>query len=75
MLFIGVFFKAVVRFNELAEGGTLWFQNLTAIDPVMCLPLILCLSNLLIIEVKLSIKLPTINNHDMFIVLTKSCLI
>lgn len=46
-----VLFKAVIRFYELAEGGTLWFQNLTTVDPTFCLPLILCLSNLLIIQV------------------------
>lgn len=43
--------KAVIRFYELTEGGILWFTNLTAIDPTMSLPLIMCLSNLLIIEV------------------------
>lgn len=45
------YFKAVVRFHELAEGGALWFPNLTDVDPTMCLSLILCLTNLLIIEV------------------------
>lgn len=43
--------KAVIRFYELTEGGILWFTNLTAIDSTMCLPIIMCLSNLLIIEV------------------------
>ncbi|XP_022175252.1 mitochondrial inner membrane protein COX18 [Myzus persicae] len=43
---------AVIRFYELTEGGILWFSNLTAIDSTMCLPLIMCLSNLLIIEVQ-----------------------
>lgn len=46
-----MFIKAVIRFHELAEGGTLWFSNLTAADPTMCIPLTLCLINLLIIEV------------------------
>lgn len=45
------YFIAVARFYELSEGGALWFSNLTAVDPTMCLPLILCLTNLLIIEV------------------------
>ncbi|KAL4149489.1 hypothetical protein QTP88_003430 [Uroleucon formosanum] len=43
---------AVIRFYELTEGGILWFTNLTAIDPTMSLPLIMCLSNLLIIEIQ-----------------------
>lgn len=44
--------NAVLRFYELTEGGILWFQNLTLTDPIMSLPLILCLTNLLIIEVQ-----------------------
>ncbi|XP_050429554.1 cytochrome c oxidase assembly protein COX18, mitochondrial isoform X2 [Adelges cooleyi] len=43
---------ALIRFTELTEGGILWFTNLTDIDPTMCLPLILCLSNLLIIQIQ-----------------------
>lgn len=54
---------AFVRFQELEVGGTLWFQNLTDIDPTLCLPLTLCLSNLLIIEVSHSNEILTIFMH------------
>ncbi|XP_050533353.1 cytochrome c oxidase assembly protein COX18, mitochondrial [Daktulosphaira vitifoliae] len=44
--------EAVIRFTELTNGGILWFTNLTEIDSLMCLPLLMCISNLLIIQVQ-----------------------
>ena len=43
---------AVARHVELASGGVGWFQDLTAADPCLVLPLLLVVANLLNIEVR-----------------------